>query len=192
MRPNPRLWRVPVALLALSACGTDTVDESLLPTGDTKLSILRSGSLDTLCSWTREQFAKAHDADCDLEDVNAAPEYGQLVRFGGSNCGRAPKISNECSLRVDDYGACVDALVADACGSGAKELCSKLGECAVADVELALVPDCEGLSECCKEIETKSERERCQSVVATGSKLACGLELAAYVGFCPEANDGAS
>ncbi|MBN1612799.1 MAG: hypothetical protein JW940_39620 [Polyangiaceae bacterium] len=186
------MWCLPVALLVISACGPNAVAESILPAGDTELSILRGGSLDTLCSWTRERFAEAKDTDCDLGDPNAAPEYSQVVRFAGANCGREPKISDTCGLRVDGYGDCVDALVADACAAEATERCSKLGECAVAEVELALVPGCDGLSQCCKEIETNSERQRCQSVVATGNELACGLELAAYVGFCPEANDGAS
>ena len=192
MHPSRLLWCLPVALLTISACGPDAVDESTLPTGDTKLSILRGGSVDTLCSWTRERFAQASDGDCDLGDSNAAPEYDQVVAFAGSSCGPAPEIGSACRLRVEQYGDCVDALVADACGREATDACSKLGECAVAKIELVLVPDCDGLSTCCKEIESKRERERCQSVVATGGELACGLELAAYVGLCPKANDGAS
>jgi hypothetical protein len=192
MRPSRLLWCWPIAQLATAACGPDAVDESTLPTGNTKLGALRGGSVDTLCSWTRERFAEANDADCDLGDSSAAPEYDHVVAFAGSSCGPAPEIRNDCSLSVDEYGDCVDALVADACASRATEPCSKLDECAVAQVGLALVPGCDGLSKCCEEVDSKRERERCQSVVATGAELACGLELATYVGFCPKANDGAS
>jgi hypothetical protein len=180
---------VVVAMLAMPACGPDQVDESILPNGDTQLGALRGASVDTLCAWTRERLAEASDADCDLAAPEAASEYDHLVDFAGSSCGPEPAISTDCTLSVEDYDACVNAFVADACAAAPTELCAQLGKCALARVALGLRPDCSGLAECCATIEQTSERQRCQSVATGDSELACGLALAGYVGLCPNAND---
>jgi len=177
--------------LAVTACDSTDVDESVLPTADTQLGVLRGGSVDTLCNWTRERLAQASGGPCDLSDPNAAPEYRHFVDFAGSSCGPEPKIDPNCTLTVDDYEACVDALVADACSAETTRHCSELGGCAAGRVELGLTPGCSGLSDCCDEIELETERERCRSVAADDSEIACGLELAVLVGLCPNASETA-
>jgi hypothetical protein len=188
MRRSALFSCLAVLLVGISACGTDSVDESILPIGDTRLGKLRGGSVDTLCQWTREQFANATGTGCALGESDAAPSFGMIVDFAGSTCGPEPKMASHCSVTVDDYEACVDALVADACGTEPTELCQGLGECAGADVGLNLEPTCSGLSSCCEQIEQPSERERCQAVATADNEVACGLELATYVGLCPKAN----
>ena len=190
MHRRALLWCLAV-LSVIAACDSDTVDESILPSGDTEIGKLRGGSVDTLCTWTRDEFAKAGGVSCDLGDPKAAPAYAGLVDFAGSSCGPATELETDCSLSVNDYEACIDALVADACSEEATNLCGGLGKCSTAQVELTLEPSCSGLLKCCKEIDDQTERERCKSVAAGESEVACGLELTAYVGWCPDAN-GAS
>lgn len=188
MRWTAIFWCLGVVPLAIAACGTESVDESILPTGDTELGKLHGGSVDALCDWTRKRFAKAANTACALGESSAAPNYGAIVAFSGSSCGPERIIGSDCSVSVDEYDACVDGLVADTCATATTALCAGLGECAVAATKLNLEPSCVGLSRCCEEIEQQGEREPCQAVVSADAEPACGLVLATYLGYCPEAN----